>query len=206
MGRCVIIGAGGINDYETIKNMIRPDDTIVCADGGYVHAKMMKLSVDCVIGDFDSSAAPEHDSVITLPVEKDVTDTQFCAREFVGRGYRDFLLLGMTGGRFDHTYSNLQTLYYLKKNNCNAVIADEFNKIYLISENEATVKFSGYSNISFFALFESVKAIEIRGAKYELSSYDLKVDDPLCVSNSFVGSHDIFVGKSSGTLLVIESN
>lgn len=206
MGRCVLIGAGRISDYDAIKNMIRPDDTIVCADGGYVHAEKMGLEIDCVIGDFDSSAAPEHDSVITLPVEKDVTDTQFCAREFVGRGYRDFLLLGMTGGRFDHTYSNLQTLYFLSKNNCNAVIADEFNKIYLISENEATLKFSGYGNISFFALFEVVKSLEIRGAKYELSSYDLEVDDPLCVSNSFVGLEDILVRKSSGTLLVIESN
>lgn len=205
MGRCVIIGAGNISDYDEIRKMIKSDDTIVCADAGCVHAENMSLHIDCVIGDFDSSESPDCDDIIKLPVEKDVTDTQYCAQEFVKRGFKDFLLVGMGGGRFDHSYSNVQTLYYLSTKKCNAVIADEINKIYLLTDNERTIKYSGYDNISFFAFVDSVKDLNIEGAKYQLRSYDLGFDDPLCVSNSFISGNDIVIKKDTGTLLVIES-
>ena len=205
MGRCVLIGAGEIKDYESAKALVNEDDTVVCADGGYVHAEKMGLEIDCVIGDFDSSEKPDCFSTRILPVEKDVTDTFYCAQEFVNRGYTDFLLLGMSGGRFDHTYANIQTLCYLSNRNCNAVMIDETNKIYILKENEAIIHFTGYPNISFFSLFADVDNLEIKNAKYNLSSYKLKADDPLCVSNSFVDEADIFIKKSSGSLLVVES-
>lgn len=205
MDKCVIIGAGEIRDYDRIKRLINDGDTIVCADGGYVHAEKMNLNVNCVIGDFDSSLKPDDENTVVLPVEKDVTDTFFCAREYMKKGYTDFLLLGMSGGRFDHTYANLQTLYYLVMNGCHAVIFDEKNKIYALKDNEMIVKYSGYDNISFFALFEEVGNLEIKNAKYQLNGYDLKADDPLCVSNGFVDKQDIIVKKKSGVLLVVES-
>lgn len=205
MGRCVIIGAGQIDDYGYIKSFIKPNDTVICADGGYIHAEKMNLKISCIVGDFDSSKKPDFENIITLPVEKDVTDTFYCAKEFTDRGFDDYLLLGMSGGRLDHTYANIQTLFYLSKRNCRAEMIDEKNKIFVITENEYTVTFAGYDNISFFSLFENVKNLEIRNAKYNISSYDLSLSDPLCVSNSFVNKNDIYVKKSSGTLLVVES-
>lgn len=205
MNRCVIIGAGEIKDYKFIKSLIKDNDTIVCADAGYIHAQRMGLEIECIIGDFDSSEMPEFDNVITLPVEKDVTDTFYCAKTFLQKGCRSFLLLGVTGGRFDHSYTNIQTLYYLSQNGCEAYIVDEKNKIYAVTENEMSIHFSQYENISFFALFDDVTDFEIKNAKYELLPYLLKTYDPLCVSNSFILGKDLFIKKSSGTLLVIES-
>lgn len=205
MDRCVIISAGKIEDYNSTKKLINKNDVIVCADGGYIHAKNMGLKVDCVIGDFDSSKEPETENKIVLPVEKDVTDTFYCVDEYTKKGYKNFLILGCLGGRFDHSYSNVLLLKYLLKNGCNAVLQDESNKIYLIEENEKTIKFSDFRNISFFAFDSEVKDLNIINAKYNLSDYDLKTEDSLCISNSFVDNKDITIKKQSGILLAIES-
>ena len=205
MDRCVIISAGKIEDYNSTKKLINKNDVIVCADGGYIHAKNMGLKVDCVIGDFDSSKEPETENKIVLPVEKDVTDTFYCVDEYTKKGYKNFLILGCLGGRFDHSYSNVLLLKYLLKNGCNAVLQDESNKIYLIEENEKTIKFSDFGNISFFAFDSEVKDLNIINAKYNLSDYDLKTEDSLCISNSFVDNKDITIKKQSGILLAIES-
>ena len=222
MNRCVIIGAGEIKDIDFLKSVIKSDDTIVCADAGYIYAQKAGLDIDCIIGDFDSSDRPEFENTISLPVKKDVTDTFFCVEEYIKKGYDNFLILGATGGRIDHTFANVQTLYYLLQHGCSGVIIDERNKIYLINDNHAVIKFDGYENISFFSFFVEVKGLEIKNALYELSSYDLKPNDPLCVSNSFIEKNnsanhiffdnkcftekmDIIINKISGTLLVVES-
>ena len=36
--RAVIIGNGTIENYDLIKNKLRSDDYVICADGGYNHA------------------------------------------------------------------------------------------------------------------------------------------------------------------------
>lgn len=205
MDRCVIISAGKIEDYNAIKKLINGDDVIVCADAGYIHAKNMGLKVDCVIGDFDSSKQPETENKIVLPVEKDVTDTFYCVNEYIKKGYKNFLMLGCLGGRFDHSYSNVLLLKNILKNGCNAVLQDENNKIYLIEENEKVIKYSGFNNISFFAFDDEIKKLNISDAKYNLSDYNLKSDDSLCISNSFEEEKDIVIKKQSGIMLVIES-
>lgn len=43
------------------------------------------------------------------------------------RGYRDFLLLGCTGGRLDHTLANIAVLLYLLRRGADALMADERN-------------------------------------------------------------------------------
>ena len=87
MNRCVIIGAGEIKNYELTKNLIKKNDYIVCADGGYIHADNMGLDINCIIGDFDSSEKPKKDNLIVLPKRKDVTDTFYCVNEFIKREY-----------------------------------------------------------------------------------------------------------------------
>lgn len=206
MNRCVIIGAGEIKNYELIKKLINKDDYIVCADGGYIHADRMGLDIKTVIGDFDSSNKPEKENVIVLPKRKDVTDTFYCVDKFIKKGFDDFLLLGCLGGRFDHSYSNILLLDYINKNSCQGAIADENNYIFLATDNKIKIDCKGYKNISFFAFFEKVKALSIIGAEYTLNSYDLNVNDSLCISNNFKENNSIEITKSTGTLLVIESN
>ena len=43
--RAVIIGNGDIKDYQYIKSKINDNDFIICADGGYNHAKKMGIVI-----------------------------------------------------------------------------------------------------------------------------------------------------------------
>ena len=50
---------------------------------------------------------------IVLPCEKDDTDTVFAVKEALKRGFQDFLLIGVIGGRLDHTLGNVSLLLML---------------------------------------------------------------------------------------------
>ena len=108
MGICYIVGAGedcGLDFTPTA------EDLVIAADGGYEKLRQASIRPDLVIGDFDSlGAAPEGEKVITLPVVKDVTDTWAAIELGKERGYGEFWLYGCTGGRFEHTMANVQTL------------------------------------------------------------------------------------------------
>lgn len=43
MVRCVILGAGPIQNTQITRGFVRQDDFILCADGGYAHARRMGL-------------------------------------------------------------------------------------------------------------------------------------------------------------------
>ena len=84
------------------------------ADAGYTQVRRQGLKPDLVVGDFDSlGSVPEGEKIVRHPVMKDDTDMMYSLKECLGRGYRNFLILGATGGRLDHTVANLCALYYL---------------------------------------------------------------------------------------------
>ena len=101
--RCVIIGSAPVDEAERrfIGTQVSPEDFLVCADGGYETARRLGLKPDLLIGDLDSCTEdfPPDIEAVRLPVHKDDTDMMYSLKECLGRGYRDFLLLGATGGR-----------------------------------------------------------------------------------------------------------
>ena len=133
--RCVIIGGAGIADYDFIRGLMREDDYVIYCDSGLKHMEALGARPSLIVGDFDSSSLPQESDagLIALPREKDDTDTMYCVKLCLRRGYRRFLLLGMTGGREDHTYANLCTLLYLHNRGAEAEIIDGNTEISVIS-------------------------------------------------------------------------
>ena len=79
--RGVIIASGKIRDYEYISSFISEEDFIICADGGYNHAKNMNIKPDILIGDMDSVTDFMHDvEVLKYPTDKDFTDGELCIK------------------------------------------------------------------------------------------------------------------------------
>lgn len=66
--RCVIFTARCDGDIQKAY-VHRPDDCILCADGGYVLLEKLGLKPDLILGDFDSSAMPDGEKVACLPGE-----------------------------------------------------------------------------------------------------------------------------------------
>ncbi len=133
--KCVIIGASPLISPDIIRENIKSGDFVVCADGGCQASAAAGIVPQLVIGDFDSCIQPDADQlpsvceVIQLPREKDDTDTMYCVRTCIDRGYGEFVLLGMTGGRCDHTYANFCVLLYLAQRGCSAVMKDAYTEI-----------------------------------------------------------------------------
>ena len=113
MRRCVIIGGAEIRTYDRVRQYFRPDDFFIYCDCGLRHQKALGAEPDLIVGDFDSHEKPETDrETIVLPVKKDDTDTVFAAKEAMRRGFDEFLLVGVSGGRLDHT--NRRSYGYFK--------------------------------------------------------------------------------------------
>ena len=106
MVRCVILGAGPIQNTQITRGFVRQDDFILCADGGYAHARRMGLRPDLLIGDFDSVKPPEHAGceVYSYPPEKDDTDMLLALKCGLERGFRDYLILGGLGGQIGRAH------------------------------------------------------------------------------------------------------
>lgn len=53
-GRCVVVSAAEIKNYEKISSYLQPDDYFVVCDGGLNHCKPLGIKPDLIVGDFDS--------------------------------------------------------------------------------------------------------------------------------------------------------
>ena len=96
--RCVILSAGPFRDPMTLAGYLLPDDYIIAADGGWQLAAQRGVKPAMLVADFDSLGIPaiaDDVEIVTLPVEKDITDTAEALRLAYEAGYRSFLLWGV---------------------------------------------------------------------------------------------------------------
>lgn len=205
MSRWIILGAAEIHDYSQIRPKIAEDDFIVCADGGQKHLESLGLKADLYLGDFDSSEKPDTDTeTLTYPVEKDDTDTMLAVKEGIRRGCRNFVIFGGMGGRFDHTFANIQTLLFADKKGANAILADENNFAFILRNDKAFIERNVNEKVSFFPLNGPAHGVTIEGFYYEVDNISLFPYDTLATSN-FVIAPQGRVTVKKGTLLVVIS-
>ena len=184
------------------------DDLIVAADSGLNHAESLGLAPSVVVGDYDSLGhAPQVDAgveVVTVPTEKDVTDTQLAVELALTRGATELHIIGGLGGRLDHTLSNLAILEDLADKKVRAVIEDGQNRVRLLRCDSTILPRSSYTYLSLLALDPVCKGVEIEGVKYPLKGQKLTRTFGFAVSNEITGNC-CFISVRKGTLLVVES-
>lgn len=204
MGRCVILSAAPIRDPMALTGYLLPEDYIVAADGGWQLAQQMGVVPAMLVADFDSlgvPSLPEGVECISLPTEKDVTDTAEAMRLAYEAGYRSFLLLGCTGGRLDHQQAALTVAADYVRRGCEVVLADEQNEIHLLNPGSYVYPACPDEKISLFAFGSEVTGLFLDGLKYTVSDYTLSPYDPLCVSNEWVGE-DACLSFKTGLLML----
>ncbi|MBQ7196064.1 MAG: thiamine diphosphokinase [Synergistaceae bacterium] len=201
--RCVIIGGAEIKNYDLIKNYFRPEDFFIFCDCGLKHEKFLSVKPDLIIGDFDSHAKPENlENVIVLPVEKDDTDTIFAVKEAIKRGFENFLLVGVTGGRQDHNLGNLYALLMLANKNKNALIIDDISEIKIIKPGEKIKIKRGWKFFSLINIAGVARGINITGAKFNLNNAEITPEFQYGISNEVLDDC-AEVSLNEGFLLLI---
>ena len=203
MKRCVIVGGAPIARYDRIQPLLRDDDFVIYCDSGLKHQEKLNRKPDLIIGDFDSHEKPDTDiEIIVLPTVKDDTDTVYAVKEGLRRGAEDFLLLGVLGARLDHTLANVYSLIDLDEKGKNAVIADDFSLMRIVSHSTVEIT----PNWRFFSLVNidgSAHGVTIRNAKYELDDAEIPCSYQYAVSNEPLPNKTAAVSVREGRLLLI---
>ena len=204
MRRCVIIGNAPISDPNRIKKLIKSDDYVICCDGGLRHSNALGVTPDLLVGDFDSYTKPETDiETIVLPREKDDTDSFFAAKEGARRGFKDFLLLGIFGGRLDHSMVNVSVMLWLFEKGCHVIATDDYSKMQIVGEKPVSID-SSYPYFSLLALEGVAKGVNITGAKFPLTEGTVTAAYQFATSNEVIPGETAMVSSKEGHLLLIK--
>lgn len=204
MKRCVIIGAADIGDSAAAKGYIKPGDFVIYCDGGLRHRELLGAGPGLIVGDFDSYDDPRLPvETITLPREKDDTDTVFAVKEALRRGFDDFTLLGVTGGRLDHTLANVSILLRLDTLGKTAVAVDDFSEISVVSKEPAFVD-DGFEYFSLLNVTGEADGITVTGAKWCLDGAEITCDYQYGVSNEPLPGRTAEIKVAHGRLLLVK--
>jgi len=205
MKKSIIIANGKspnkkVVDYFSAKAF----DTIICADGGANSARKIGIIPDFIIGDLDSIELStlkyfENKSTIIQIKRQNDTDVEKCLKFAIKKGFKEVILLGLTGNRLDHTICNL------------GIVIKFFNqiKIYLAAESSfltpinkvTTFKSKIGETISIYAFDKKTKISSV-GLKYKLNKSSLPFGVKESTSNVSI-SNMVELNVSGGIVFVI---
>ena len=206
----VVVSSGSIIDYSYYDKLFHEAGFIVCADGGAAHLKKMGIVPDVLVGDFDSIDAghlqyyrEKEVEIFKYPEEKNMTDTELAVNVAIDRGYRDIVIIGGTGGRLDHTLSNILLLKKMLDRGVTGKVVNEHNEIFLTAGSAEVMAKEEY-NLTLLPVTERVEGITTKGLYYPLMGETIEMGSSRGVSNKFVaGKAQISI--TSGILAVIKS-
>lgn len=204
MRRCVIIGGAGIDRYDEVKKYLRSGDYNIFCDCGLRHRDELAIKPDLIIGDFDSYRDPHLPvETITLPREKDDTDTVYAVKEALKRGFEEFLLIGVVGARLDHSLGNVSILLKLDSLGKRAMIVDDYSEMEVVSREPVAVgpEFAYFSLLNISGL---ARGITLENAKFPLRDAEISCEYQYGVSNEPLPGKTARIIVGEGRLLLIK--
>ena len=204
MSRCVIVGGADIHNYPYIRSLLQKDDYFIFCDSGLKHMASLGAEANLIVGDFDSHENPHLSTeTIVLPCEKDDTDTVYAVKEALRRGFADFLLIGVIGGRLDHSLGNVSILLYLASLGKKGLIVDDYSEMELVEQNTVSIS-DRYAFFSLLNISGIARGVTITGAKYPLENAEITTRYQFGVSNEVLPGHTATVSVREGQLLLIK--
>ena len=180
---------------------------IYCADGGANFCYELTLIPKEIYGDLDSIKnnvkefyQEKNVKFIKFKVEKDYTDSELLLNEIQNKYDIIYCIAGL-GGNIDHELTNINLL-------------DKYSNLIFISEKEKIFKIDSDSKfndmintkISFVIFSDEVKALTLKGFKYNIENMDIKKGEARCISNIIIENEANLSIKSGSLLCVIKEN
>ncbi|MBQ3920982.1 MAG: thiamine diphosphokinase, partial [Firmicutes bacterium] len=119
------------------------------------------------------------------------------------RGFSDFLLVGVTGGRLDHTLCNVSILLWLDSLGKKGLIMDDLSDMEIVSREPARVDGS-WAYFSLLNISGTARGVNIRGAKFPLENAEISCDYQYAVSNEVLPGQTAEISVAEGRLLLIK--
>ncbi len=204
MRRCVIVGGATINNYKILEKYLNTDDYYIFCDSGLNHLSNMNIQPNLIVGDFDSHKCPETNiETIVLPCEKDDTDTVFAVKEGIKRGFDEFVLIGVVGQRFDHTFGNISILCMLDSLGKQAILIDDYSEMEIVSDKPKFID-DTFAYFSLLNISGVANGIYIENAKYNLENATITSEYQYGVSNEVLKNRVSKVYLKEGRLLLVK--
>ncbi len=213
--RCIIVSGGNIQrDFalDFLKKNKTEKVDLIAADRGVEFFKGTDWQPEVAVGDFDSLSAEgalylqglRETEIMRLKPEKDDSDTQSAVNFAIDRGAERITILGATGNRIDHLMANFGLLVHGRNRGADIILVDQWNYMKLIESHTVLKKEEQFGKyVSFFSLEGDLTGLTLRGFKYPLNKYHLKVSDSgLTVSNEIV-DEEACVEFDAGSLLML---
>lgn len=207
MSVCYIFSGGVMCYNDLIAFDIPKPDYVICADAGYVYAEKFGYTADCLIGDFDTLNPPEEKSykeILKYNSEKDDTDTMLAVKNALNKNATEIYIFGALGGRFDHTFANVQALNYISQNSSQGIIITENEYMTILNPGKYTFKKKNDFYFSVFSIADESTGVCLRGVKYTLENGTLSSNFPLGVSN-IITDDFAEISFKNGKILIVMS-
>jgi thiamine pyrophosphokinase len=206
--RAMIFLNGELRNQENIRASLKLSDYLVAVDGGLHHLKSLGVAPHLLIGDLDSVLPedlqwinPEKTEVLKFPAEKDETDFELALDAVLKKGFYTIRVIAALGGRFDQTLGNLFLISSADQADCEIVLDDGYQEVFLIKERAEICGKRG-DLVSLLPFGGKASGVKTAGLKYPLNSEVLFPDRTRGISNLLVEDKAL-VTIEGGTLICI---
>jgi thiamine pyrophosphokinase len=183
---------------------------IIAADGGARHCRLLGLSPDILIGDFDSLTEDEVQQfsatgaqVIHHPIRKDYTDLELALRHAHSLGIQEVTVLAALGARWDQTLANLLLPAAPDLKDLTIRLLDGSQEVVLL-RGAGQIQLVGKpgDTVSLIPLGEHARGVTTQGLEYPLSDEPLFFGATRGLSNVMLESQAT-VSLAEGLLLCV---
>ncbi len=208
MPRILIFANGLVPDLEKARALVKPDDVLICADGGARHALALGLTPHLAIGDMDSATKDEMRELkkANVPIElyprdKNETDMELALQRALERNPSSIIVIGALGGRLDQTLGNIALLSDSRLSVLDPRLDDGVEEVFFCRGRSKVEGRSG-DLVSLIPWRGNVEGIRTEGLKWPLRAETLHPEKTRGISNEMIGDVAA-IQIESGLLLVI---
>jgi thiamine pyrophosphokinase len=212
----VLAASPELEGHNAVAHLPRPD-MVIAANGGSALAVHLGLVPDLVIGDLDSADAQLIDKWERQGVEvrryshttKNETDTElgvFAAIDLLQDQSATIYILGATGGRLDHTLSNILLLTHPQLSGIDVRVVEGKQELFLAKPGQWNLVPGQPGDLmSLLAVGGDAAGVILEGFVYPLKQETLLQGSGRGVSNE-IANPDARMWLDTGQLLVVVSH
>lgn len=209
----IITSAARQEGRDYITGLVRPGDSLICADGGAAVALELGLRPDLVVGDGDSLDPTTLERiravcpVRTFPARKDETDTHLALLAALEENPDEVVVCGAFGDRPDHGLGLILLVAGLGPGPRVRLAGEKLEAVLAFGrpprEEAGRVILHGQAGdtVSLLPLSPTVTGLRSEGLSYRLAGGALSWGETRGVSNEMTGTR-ASVTVDSGTLVV----
>lgn len=215
--RIIIFANGNLPDFEKARALLRPDDFILCADGGTRHAIALGLTPNAIIGDMDSTTfdlrplTEKGTQIIQHPTDKNETDLELAINHALTLNPDQILILAALGGRMDQTLANITLLSDLRLSTFDVRLIDGIEEIFFCRDqakapSRASREIEGRRGdiVSLIPWQGEVTGVFTKNLRWHLRHETLYPDKTRGISNEMT-AEIATVTIQSGLLLIVHT-